>query len=429
MPRLLLKLGKAAEAVVSQLSELWVCCKQFLEQSSKFLSRPIQSSTPKSLITIDEGALLFTPFEYRDEILAVDGVPPYEYLVEGELPGAALRERCFVFEALLKVVGESALPRETELSEEIKLALPQAWVTLEEAIAEYGIVPRPFKKVEVNGELAILHQPFNALLPPRFRTEGDRNLTLAKLMSGERLLGGGDFQFRGQGMQQLQSIKVSDLPPAPEFGLNSTEIDVSTWLKGVKHVPSEYLSQEQFEEIMQAEEIWSKTKRALNRFVNPRQLWCVADQWLRELSIEEGTVPDYAQGLAVELAPLYPELGFLGVDNIYWYFDCYKYEWDLVRGYEAERSDEFLLYLLNECSRLESEDRDEQALVGTVMAWSLHKSKTKAEAISLAAQALQYNRANVRLARQIYSACQYLAEISPTELTLLKGQKILAFAS
>ena len=211
------------EETVERLKSEWCVEGQCCELSSAH-SNP---SLGGSIITLDESYLLWDRLLeaeteilnlrwkrriLRRDILKVEGVPNAGYQADDS-------GRVFVFQSLLDRVEEkrSSEP-DTPIAELVAQSLPDAWMSAQKAVVDFEIVPRPYSLIELDGKLTILHEPFNAVLPPRFDSKSDACGGLAQLLLGERLPGVGEFVFRGQAMTRLNPPDLNLLSTKPELG-------------------------------------------------------------------------------------------------------------------------------------------------------------------------------------------------------------------
>lgn len=296
---------------------------------------------------LDEFPLLLNYDNLTQQLLQIPGVPNTTYRVDGG--------RVFVFAALEQQVEEMLIANPSAaISEVALLALPSAWVCARDAVEQFNIMPVPYKRNEIEGRLAIVHEPFNAVLPPRFDTEGDRDAALAQLLSGEVLAGSGEFEFRGQPMTLLEPLDLNSLPPAPKVNIAESEIKVSTdhtCLRNVDYIPGfALLDFQTFAAIRTTEITWASTNAYVVEQVYKKAtlVWEIAQTNLnwQSYSSYEDDIPSYEIEKSRELREIYPELATLSNEALYWLFDSYQSDCCGLRCWEPYRENCFLFYLL-----------------------------------------------------------------------------------
>ena len=371
---------------------------------------------------IDESPILFLRDELKEKILSVEGVIKVRYKVEGE--------RCFVFDALLRRVGElQRANRETPIAELVTQALPDAWMSAQKAITEYKIVPLPFKLIDLDGKLAILHEPFNAVLPPRFDTESDRQEALAQLLLGERLPGEGEFVFRGQAMTQLEPLDLNLLTTMPELGdLPMPGRKIYLRLEHIRYHPEmPQLTEQQFNELKEKELTWATGKLAIGEWVYAKAelLWQQLLGLIDLLPQVEDEIPDYEEENARALRSLYPELKKLSDSALFWLYDNYEYDVYQASSWEAERSYGFLCYLFG--CLAEPEEDDTTRDIGEFVGYALLSGKELGEAIAFAKSCWDYDLAMAKLAMYLRYCAWYLEEVPDGSVTRLVGERVGTF--
>ena len=377
-----------------------------------------------SLFALDESVVLRNRDELKQEILEVEGVPNVKYQVESD--------RCFVFDALLDRVRElQRANRETPIAELVTQALPDAWITAQKAVTEHNIVPLPYKLIELDGQLAILHEPFNAVLPPRFNHENERQEALAQILLGERLPGVGEFVFRGQAMTQLEPLDLTLLMKMPELGnLPTPEREIHPRLEYIRYHPEmPQLTQQQLNKLKEKDLAWETEKEALNKWVYAllELLWQLLPGFVSLLPYDNDKVPDYQEQNARAVRSLYPELQQLSDSALFWLYDSFEENINKSRYWEAEyRNDRFLFFLLGVL--VEPEGDDATCDAGEFVGYALLRGNELGKAIAYARSCCKYDLAMRKLWWYFLNCQRYLEEVPDGSVTRLTGEKVGTFS-
>ena len=375
-----------------------------------------------SFLCIDESPILFLRDELKEKILSVEGVIKVRYKVEGE--------RCFVFDALLDRVRElQRASRETPIAELVTQALPDAWMSAQKAAVEYKIVPLPYKLINLDGKLAILHEPFNSVLPPRFDAESDRQEALAQLLLGERLPGDGEFEFTGQAMTQLEPLNLNLLTTMPELGeLPIPEREVHPRLEDIRYNPEmPLLTEEQFDELKKIELAWATGKVAIKErvYAQAEELWQLLSKAIDLLPQVEDAIPDYDEENARALRSFYPEFKQFSDSALYVLYDNYEDDIYQARSWEPDRSDGFLCYLFGCLADPEEDDTTRD--IGEFVGYGLLTGKEISEAIAFAKSCWDYDLAMGGFCWYLRKCQGYLEEVSIDSVTRLTGERVGTF--
>ena len=433
------------EETVERLKSEWCMEGQCCELSSAH-SNP---SLGGSIIMLDESYLLWDKLLeaeteslnlrwkrriLRRDILKIEGVPNAGYQANDS-------SRVFVFQSLLERVKEclSSEPN-TSIAELVAQSLPDAWMSAQKAVVDFEIVPRPYSLIEIDGKLTILHEPFNAVLPPRFDTESKRYQALAKLLLGERLPGVGEFVFRGQAMTRLNPPNLNLLSIKPELGSLPEPEPRSfprTRLQDIKYHPElPLLSEQQFEQIKAVEITWKKGKAAISEIVNAQlgELWQILPEFVSLLPQDDDEIPDYIlvdedeEERLRQWRSLYPELQELSDSSFYWLLDSYQegkepknwYWWSV-----PSRDEQWVFDLLG--SLVESTEIENTEEIGIFIGYALLSGKELSEAIAFAQKYEQYYSALVCFDWHLNRCLRYLAAV-PDNAVTLPGERVYLLA-
>lgn len=368
-----------------------------------------------------------TPFfndPLKKKLREVEGIPKADYVVENE--------RVFVFNVLVERVRElsSQSPLSRTIDEIAQQALPNAWVSPIEALSRWGIVPVPYEKVESQGQLAILHKPFNALLPNRYAEEGDRDRDLAKLLLGQIVEGEGDFVFAGQPMNLRQSLNPNLLPPRPVFEeldeLERFEIEPSfTYLSRLTYEPGfDPLSKDWFDCIKNLKYEWISFNDRIKPLIcsNLQLIWSRTEeidwtQW-NELVTEEEVREDLTK-----LRMSFPELNAMPDGALYGLFDKYQLDcWNFKR-WSVYREEGFFFFLLGQLSVSRSTDGKEAFDAGEFVGYELLRGQSLSESIEAGKAWLVYDKAIDSLAHKVSEIIEFLCNRPDVR----KGKPIVVF--
>ena len=428
------------EETVERLKSEWCVEGQCCELSSAH-SNP---SLGESIIMLDESYLLWDRLLeaeteslnlrwkrriLRRDILKIEGVPNAEYQADDS-------GRVFVFQSLLDRVEEkrSSEP-DTPIAELVAQSLPDAWMSAQKAVVDFEIVPRPYSLIEIDGKLTILHEPFNAVLPPRFDTESKRHQALAKLLLGERLPGVGEFVFRGQAMTRLDPPDLTSLLIMPELGeLPIPEREIHPRLEDIRYHPEmPLLTEKQFDELKKIELAWATGKVAIKErvYAQAEELWQLLSKAIDLLPQVEDAILDYEEDRdnARALRSLYPELQQLSDSALYVLYDNYEDDIYQARSWEPDRSDGFLCYLFG--CLVDPEEDDTTRDIGEFVGYSLLIGKELTEAITFARSCWDFDLAMSKLCWYLRQ-CQchwYLEELPVGSVTRLTGERVGTFRS
>lgn len=330
------------------------------------------------LSMLDESRLLFRPNYFVQELLQVPGVPNTTYCVENN--------QVFVFAALHRQVETMLRADPTAaISKVALLALPNAWVEAKEAVEQFDIVPIPYKRIELEGRLAIMHEPFNAVLPPRFETQSSRSAAIARLLLGKVLAGSGEFEFRGQPMTMLEPLDLNLLPPAPEVNILESENQVLTYYQASIHYSclgnTEYipgfplLDSQAFSAIRATEISWVGANMSIIGLVYDevsyiwQKITHVLLNW-KLLNIDYG-IPNSEVKNLDQLRNAYPELASLSDEALYCSFDSYQLDCCGVLDWSPNREDGFIFYLLGLLCIGEQANSEDAKKAGKFVAYKL----------------------------------------------------------
>ncbi|NJQ98172.1 MAG: hypothetical protein HC784_12325 [Hydrococcus sp. CSU_1_8] len=292
------------------------------------------------------------------------------------------------------------------------------------------IVPLPYEKVEVDGRRAILHQPFNALLPGRYTNEDDRERDLATLLVGQTLSGEGDIVFAGQAMSLRQSLAPNLLPPCPVLkelqALPSTNSEtLFSHLSKLTYEPGfTPLSKEWFDRIKTLEFEWAAFNTRIKSLIysNLQLIWSRTEeidwaQWNETVTGEE------AREDLRQLRYYYPELNALPDGALYSLFDTYQMDCKFINGWTAYREDEFFFFLLGQLSVPRNTYGQHIVPVGEFVGYELLRGQLSSVAVEAGKVWFAYNEAIYNLAYRVSQIVEFLR--SPSDVK--RGRPIFIF--
>lgn len=305
--------------------------------------------------------------------------------------------------------------------------IQQSTVSAQEAVEIWGIVPEPYELTERSDGFVIRHRPFNACLPGIFQKKDDALKVLANLLLGGIQPGDGSFTYRNQPMTLCDPLEPSFLPPRPvPYRTVGDDAIGYAVLKQIVYYPGfEPVSESLFNEVRNLEVAWEHDTQEIRTYTQDRSsdIWALAaqlrldalNQFAHELS--EGVNQEIA-----DLRSLYPELSQLSDGSLYALFDSYQSECCYIGGWEANRDDGFLFYLIGRLAgRQCAQDTAEE--VGRWAAYAMLQGDTLDTALSTGRAAAAYGIAIFSLARRIADAMCFLAE--GNKATELRGRPII----
>lgn len=367
----------------------------------------------------------------REALRDIEGIPKTSYVVRDGL--------VFVFDKLLHEVqkAQTVAGPGNRLPELAAQLLPAAMVSPAEAIEHWGIVPWPYERLSwVSGEFTIQHRAFNSLIPGTFTNKHDVQRALARLIVGDVQPGNGDFTYRGQPLSLCDPLDPALLPPRPRLpAFDGPAVDRYSALAHVGYLPGfEPVSELLFARVKQLEADWGGESAHCARHVHLRaaELWPRGEDFLpRRLASPNdlsGTigVPDYALEELAKLRPLYPELAMMSDGALFTMFDRYQRESRFIKGWTANRDDDFLFYLMGQVAGDEKYFEGESAIaVGEWVAAAVLAGASFDTALEFGRACESYDSAVARLARRIADAMTFLA--SDKDTTALQGHEIRTF--
>lgn len=363
----------------------------------------------------------------REDLRAVDGIPNARYLVENG--------RVFVFEKLVSLITEKrrgtgeVLLAQATTADMARELLPQAYLSAEEAVRDWNIVPEPYEtKPLTTGGYTIHHRAFNARLAATFETKEDVQAALVHLLLGGIHDGAGDFVYRGQPLVLCQSFDPHILPFSPEIsgGLAPARSFYSS-LRGTTYIPGfDPVSMERFATIAVLEDAWKNSSARACAQASSH----VADLWARVETLRLDTLNDVTDKVSeygledfAELKPLYPELSMLCDGSLYNWFDSYQMDCCYISGWTANRDNDFLFYLLGKVAGRDF-DAEEAVEVGRWAAYALLRGDGLDAALQFARSATVYDRAISRLANRVDNAMRFLKDDQRTDQAARKGSPV-----
>ncbi|HCA5183305.1 TPA: hypothetical protein MW242_002937 [Acinetobacter baumannii] len=367
------------------------------------------SNNTKKLVFMDEFHMLDENESLKEKIRDVEGVPNATYSVKDG--------KVFVFQKLFKMVeNELKVGSSIKVHELTSQLFPEALMTAFEAVKDWNIVPVPYEAYESSpGVYKIRHSIFKATLPAEFKSKSEVDEIFAEILLGKKVLGSGDFNYRGQEMILDTNYSTSSLPPLPELKLediDNYEIYANSVLYSFNYLDNiEFIegftpvSKKLFEELKQLESSWSKSNSIVLQHVSNK----IADVWklvgqldLQSLNNTQSEVPENEAENSTKLVTLYPELSMLNASTLYWLFDGYQ-EDRYINSWEAYREDDFIFYFLSALTKTNSD-------LGHWAAYSLLKGDSRDHIIEFSRAAMQYTKSIGELAYQTSNVMHYLAE-------------------
>lgn len=342
----------------------------------------------------------------KEKLCKIEDIPNVTYLVkDGQV---------FVFDKLIHDVKERLEDMSTTpLADLVHRLLPLANVSPKDAVEAWGIVPEPYEMVpNASGELMIRHRPFNARLPDTFQTKYEVQEVFVHLLVGAIQPGSGDFSYRGQPMILCEPLDPTLLPPRPviQSGLEPVCYVYTTLDQVAYESGFEPISKTLFSQVQKLEVDWKDDSARSIQYADARvaEIWVqTADLQLELLNDQFHKVPDYGLQDFAELRLLYPELWMLSDDSFYTWFDLFQMECRNLNGWNPNRDDDFLFYLLGKvaASQFEGETAKE---VGQWVAYALLYGNPLDDALAFGRAANLYNNALGWLAHRIADAMRFL---------------------
>ncbi len=371
------------------------------------------TSSPQTLnVFFDEAGYYFggQNDKIKEDLCKIEGVPNATYLVNGG--------QVFVFDKLVQLVDAKRVRNpDQSLADLARGLVAEATVPAKEAVETWGVVPEPYEMTESpSSGFMIRHRPFNARLPGTFQSKEDVQRAFANLLLGGVQSGNGDFTYRGQPMELCEPIDTALLPPRPvvrrarepeSSGYTYTALGNVAYVSGFEPV-----SDALFNDVKERKTAWEKDSTLAARYAQDH----VADLWAKAKTLRLETlndptdeVPEYEQENFADLRPFYPELSMLSDGSLYAWFDVYQVECHYINGWEANRDDGFLFYLLGKVAGRQYE-QDTALAVGQWVAHVLLSGDSLDAAIVFGREAVLYDRALFSLARRVADVLRFLAK-------------------
>lgn len=218
-------------------------------------------------------------------------------------------------------------------------------------------------------------------------------------------------------MTLLEPLDLNSLPPAPEVNIVESEIKASpgyTCLRNVDYIPGWTLLDFQAFNAIRATEInWASTNTYVGEQVyrNATSVWEIAQANLDSLILNsyDNDVPGYGVEDLRELREIYPELAKLSNGALYWIFDFYQFDCYGISGWNPNRDDGFLFYLLGLVATTEQANGEDARKVGEFVGYkSLYVNLP--EALHAGRVWFKYDTAIHSLAWRTYRAMEFLRQ-------------------
>lgn len=334
-------------------------------------NKPVAPELPYGVIT-DEASLYFGNQDdtLRQELRAIEGVPDRTYLVEDQ--------NVFVFEKLVSLVkdnGDSVRVDGALNSSSVIELLTSCWMTPIEAVTDWGIVPVPFKVIKPEDsftdvgftlDYAVVHGPFNSLVPVRISSQSDVNETLAKLLVGEIVQSNGNFSYNGEIVQSSGDFNYEGQPYWLRSKFDLTALPLQPSLpRGAEEPLDQYVSNrlakfgfstgfepvssELYAAIVALESAWRVSTVSAKRFgiANFAMLKeNISKPPFAILNDPSDENSDYLMDEAAELVSLYPELSTIKSSTLVSYYSRYQQDYRYMGSWSPSREMEFVYYVL-----------------------------------------------------------------------------------
>lgn len=344
----------------------------------------------------------------REKLRVVKGVPNAKYQVKDA--------KVFVFEKLVSLIKERTEQAHSasDLAAVALGLLPQSFVSAQEAVEHWGVMPRPYELIErPDHSVVIRHREFDACLPEIYANKQAAQKALASILLGEIQSGGGDFVYRGQSMYLCNSFSIDSVPSLPSMtGLPQTSEKPYKILSKVDYLSGfSPITADLFNQVKDTESQW---RDACAR-IKLRAWSQLNDLWLRAADFELERFNDPAdQALELDdaskaqIRALYPELSMLSIGSLYGHLDSYMAHVGYENDWTPVREEAFIVFLLGRLASRTAHP-DEVMLMGQWMAGALLRGDTLEDAIKIGRAARDHGQAIVTLASRVASVMNFLA--------------------
>ena len=344
-----------------------------------------------------------------DALRSVPDVPDAQYL--------ARDGKVFVFSLLHDLVDAQGRGPDGQIDPKLVARLiPQAWVDPEHAVNSFGVAPSNSALVELEGAVAILHKPFDALLPVRYASKAEGNQALAKLLVGEVIEGKGDFSYRGQPMTLRHPFSVSALPASPHLDAAPQMEAMPASPKVIVPYQPQFtaITRETYAALVEAHDRWvdSVARAHEHARTGSAHLWRHAKAVeVAQLNNPTDAVPPHATEEALQLRIIYPELPVLSDGSLYAWFREYQFECVAIRGnWTPARDSDFLFFLLGRACLSRTVEGAAALRAGLFAGYALQLRAKVATALTFARQCMAYDVALQAMAQRAFRVMRFVAE-------------------
>lgn len=364
-------------------------------------------------LCLDEFHTITQPHRQSEAIIErlrdIPDIPQVRYQV--------IADKVFVFDKLIYLIKNDAIPLEAINSNTVAPFLAKAWVTPYEAVTEWKIIPIPYTIREAPSHLwEIRHTAFNASMPILFESKTAVDQALALLLVGDTINGAGDFCFEGQPLKLVQPLSPHKLPPRPIIsgneGSHHSRFPILSTIEFRTEFPP--INEKDFQELQQLELLWANSLEHIDDVLyrTPDQVvWNLWPAQITEEQLLNAAVDIPADKLnAVELLrKMYPQLHQLTDRALYTLYDNYQDSHDFHSWKEPTVDKDFLFYLLGQSQH----DSAELTHVGTrfsgrLQLFALLQGKNYSAAVTFMKTCSLYHRTILGVAHTILQAYSFI---------------------
>ncbi len=397
-----------------------------------------KSPMKKNIMIVDEAWKLLNNNDdaLKERLRSIEGIPDASYKVKDG--------HVFVFDKLLQMVKQKIKDgqlRDSDLSSGEILELSKgAWISAEEAIATWGVIPRSYQTEQHDGEYTIHHSHLFSAIPQKYTTLAELNVALTKLLVGDTLeaQGKADFSYKGQPLQLKKSFDLKSLPEKPVFDIANLPISPTDQLfSSSNFFDAEYIegfsifSREDFQTLISLASEWREIKNKISNAISMNNIWAMAINY--NLSILNAQVKHDAKLDTEEkynvgiLRQLYPELTTLSDTALFMQYDCFesylRYTETCSCCWSPEREDDFLFHLIGQLGSTSELEATKARDLGMYMLFQGQEGIPEDTAIQTGLNALEYGSALTTMEWEIACIMRYLANDSKVER--LQGHNIV----
>ncbi|MBB4867831.1 hypothetical protein HNP46_006750 [Pseudomonas nitritireducens] len=364
----------------------------------------------------------------------VPGVPQELYRFTDE---PELGELVFVFERLARSVcadGEAVKDGKIVDEERVRGHIPGAWISPLQAALEYQIIPDPYSIATVagSGVWVIHHRQLYACIEETFPTKEAAYAAASKLWSSPLPGVLGTVLHKGQRLEMRDPEELMILPDRPDFTrLHQVDAEplhlgrVENFAPGYGDITESYLGT-----LNALSKDWGTNASRSLRFAHDNLALAWSLPQLNDLGIFNGSpAPDFPEGMETvrQLRELYPELSALSDGDLYW-------SWDSTDIWPVERTDDFLIALLDYNGGIRVDIHTEFGQFGKIVLMYLLAGESLEDSLTLATAWRDYDSALKHRISRLSQAMRFLAGDNPRvnligykALGLLEGMRSLNY--